>query len=292
MRQLKINKRITNRETEAVSKYLNEVSKIPLLEDDQESEVAIKAAAGDELALQKLVKSNLRFVVSVAKQYQNRGLPLPDLINDGNYGLIKAAKKFDNNRGFKFISYAVWWIRQAIMQALAEQSRTVRIPSNQTTSINKINKAVSKLEQTLEREPTDDEVQEALEGLDITDIKVKDLRLITGRTVSLETPITEDDGALTLMDFIPNKDSISPDSDLNKESMRSDLEKVLNRLTPRQKSVICMYFGLLGQQSMTLEEIGEKFELTRERVRQIKDGALKILKCRNNSSVLRNHFDA
>lgn len=291
MRQLKISKRITNRDSESISKYFNEVSKIPLLTDGQEGELARKVLAGDEIALEKLVKSNLRFVISVAKQYQNRGLPLEDLVNDGNLGLIKAAKKFDNNRGFKFISYAVWWIRQAIMQSLAEQSRTVRIPSNQTTSINKINKTASYLEQTLEREPTDDEIQKALEDIDITDIKVKDLRMVTGRTVSLESPITEDDGALTLMDFIPNKDSLSPDSDLNKDSMKSDLEKVLNRLGQRQKSVICMYFGLLGQQAMTLEEIGEHFELTRERVRQIKDGALKVLKCRTNSSVLRHHFD-
>jgi RNA polymerase primary sigma factor len=291
MRQLKITKRITNRESDSISKYFNEVSKIPLLTDAQESELAVKAAAGDEKALEQLVKGNLRFVVSVAKQYQNRGLPLGDLVNDGNVGLIKAAKKFDNNRGFKFISYAVWWIRQAIMQSLAEQSRMVRIPSNQTSSINKINKAISSLEQQLEREPTDEEIQQALEDIDIKDIKVKELRMVSGRTVSLEAPVTEEDGALTLLDFIPNKDSTSPDSDLNKDSMKADLEKVLNRLTPRQKSVVCMYFGLLGQQSMTLEEIGEYFQLTRERVRQIKDGALKVLKCRGNSSILRQHFN-
>ena len=291
MRQLKITKRITNRESESISKYFNEVSKIPLLTDVQESDLAVRASAGDEKALEQLVKGNLRFVVSVAKQYQNRGLPLEDLVNDGNFGLIKAAKKFDNNRGFKFISYAVWWIRQAIMQSLAEQSRMVRIPSNQTSSINKINKAISSLEQHLEREPTDEEVQQALEDIDIKDIKVKELRMVSGRTVSLEAPVTEEDGALTLLDFIPNKDSASPDSDLNKDSMKSDLEKVLNRLTPRQKSVVCMYFGLLGQQAMTLEEIGEHFQLTRERVRQIKDGALKVLKCRGNSSILRQHFN-
>jgi len=289
MRQLKITKRITNRDSESITKYFNEISKIPLLTDTQEIDLAKKATSGDDKALDKLVRGNLRFVISVAKQYQNRGLPLEDLVNEGNLGLIKAAKKFDSNRGFKFISYAVWWIRQAIMQSLAEQSRLIRIPSNQTSSIYKVNKAISNLEQILEREPTDDEVQQSLEGIDV---KVKDVRMMTGRTVSLETPISEDDGALTLMDFIPNKDSISPDSDLNKESMKADLEKVLDRLTPRQKSVVCMYFGLLGQQAMTLEEIGEYFELTRERVRQIKDGALKILKCRVNSSILRQHFDA
>lgn len=292
MRQLKITKRITNRDSDSVNKYFNEVSKIPLLTEDQENELALKAAQGDEKALADLVKSNLRFVISVSKHYQNRGLDLPDLINEGNIGLIKAAKKFDSNRGFKFISYAVWWVRQSIMQALAEQSRMIRIPNNQSSSMQKVNKVVSSLEQQLEREPTDEEIQSALEELEIKDIKVRDLKLMVGRTVSLESPVTEDDGALTMLDFIPNKDSLSPDNDLTKDSMKSDLSKVLDRLSPRQKSVICMYFGLLGQQAMTLEEIGEYFELTRERVRQIKDGALKVLKCRSNSAILRQHFDA
>jgi len=291
MRQLKITKRITNRDSDSVNKYFNEVSKIPLLTETQENDLALKAAQGDERALSDLVKSNLRFVISVSKHYQNRGLDLPDLINEGNIGLIKAAKKFDSNRGFKFISYAVWWVRQSIMQALAEQSRMIRIPNNQTSSLHKVSKVVSTLEQQLERDPTDEEIQSALEELDIKDIKVRDLKLMVGRTVSLQSPVTEDDGALTMLDFIPNKDSLSPDNDLTKESMKSDLSKVLDRLSPRQKSVICMYFGLLGQQAMTLEEIGEFFDLTRERVRQIKDGALKVLKCRVNSSILRQHFD-
>jgi RNA polymerase primary sigma factor len=288
MRQLKITKRITSRDSESITKYFNEVNKIPLLTAEQESELAKKASTGDEDALDKLVKGNLRFVISVAKQYQNRGLPLEDLVNDGNVGLIRAAKKFDNNRGFKFISYAVWWIRQAIMQSLAEQSRMIRIPNNQTASLYKINKAFAKLEQQLEREPTDEELEKSLEGIDVN---VKDLKLIMARTISLDSPVGDEDGSLTLLDCTADKNSTSPDFDLNKESMKSDLVKVLDRLTPRQKSVVCMYFGLLGQQAMTLEEIGEHFDLTRERVRQVKDGALKILKCRNNSSVLRQHFD-
>lgn len=290
MRQLKITKTITSRDSESITKYFNEISKLPLLTSDQESELATLAATGDEAALEKLVKGNLRFVVSVAKQYQNRGLPLGDLINDGNVGLIRAAKKFDNNRGFKFISYAVWWIRQAIIQSIAEQSRTIRIPNNQTASVHKINKTMASLEQQLEREPTDEELEKALEGIDI-DVNIKDLRIIMGRTVSLDSPLSEEDGALTLLDCTANKDSMSPDSELNTESMKSDFDKVLDRLSPRQKAVISMYFGLLGQQAMTLEEIGEHFDLTRERVRQVKDGALKILKCRGNSSILRQYFD-
>lgn len=289
MRQLKISKRITNRDSESISKYFNEVSKIPLLSNEEECELAIKASSGDEIALEKLVKGNLRFVISVAKQYQNRGLPFEDLVNDGNFGLIRAAKKFDNNRGFKFISYAVWWIRQAIMQSIAEQSRTIRIPNNQTTSLYKINKAFTKLEQQLEREPTDEELEKALEGVDVN---LKEYKLIIGRTVSLDSPVGDEDGSLTLLDCTINNDSESPDSELNKDSMKSDLGKVLERLTIRQRLVICKYFGLLGEQPMTLEEIGEHFDLTRERVRQIKDNALKVLKCRNNSSILRQHFNA
>lgn len=293
MRQLKITKRITSRDSESITKYFNEVSKIPLLTNEQEVELAKKASSGDEEALNILVKSNLRFVISVAKQYQNRGLPLEDLVNDGNVGLIRAAKKFDNNRGFKFISYAVWWIRQAIMQSLAEQSRLIRVPNNQTASLYKINKAMSKLEQQLEREPTDEELQETLDSIESNqDFNVKDLRQLINRTVSLDSPMSEDDGALTLLDCTPNVDSLSPDNELNKTSMQSDLIKVLDRLTPRQKSVICMYYGLMGQQAMTLEEIGEHFSLTRERVRQVKDGAIKILKCHVNSSILRQYFDA
>jgi RNA polymerase primary sigma factor len=289
MRQLKITKRITSRDSESITKYFNEVSKIPLLSSEEECELAQKSSSGDEVALDKLVKSNLRFVISVAKQYQNRGLPLEDLVNDGNFGLIRAAKKFDNNRGFKFISYAVWWIRQAIMQSLAEQSRMIRIPNNQTASLSKINKTITKLEQQLEREPTNEELETALEGIDVN---IRDLKMIIGRTVSLDSPMGEEDGALTLLDCTIDKNGSNPDEELNKDSMKSDLVKVLDRLTERQKSVISMYFGLFGQQAMTLEEIGEHFNLTRERVRQIKDGAVKVLKCHVNSSILRQHFDA
>ena len=289
MRQLKISKRITNRDSESITKYFNEVNKIPLLTSEEENELALKAASGDGVALDKLVKGNLRFVISVAKQYQNRGLPLEDIINDGNVGLIKAAKKFDSNRGFKFISYAVWWIRQAILQSLAEQSRMIRIPNNQTASLYKVNKAVNALEQQLEREPTNEELEEALEGIDIN---IRDLKLINGRTVSLDSPIGDEDSSLTLLDCTADKNSLSPDNELNKDSMKTDLIKVLDRLASRQRLVITMYYGLLGQQPMTLEEIGDHLKLTRERVRQIKDGALRLLKCRNNSSVLRQHFDA
>src|ERR1035437_431419 len=292
MRQLKITQKITNRDSDSISKYFTEVNKIPLLTDTEEIELAYKVSQGDEVALSKLVESNLRFVISVAKQYQNRGLPLQDIINDGNFGLMKAAKKFDNNRGFKFISYAVWWIRQAIMQSLAEQSRMIRVPSNQMASVNKVNRAISKLEQTLEREPTDMEIQNSIKEFEGLDLKVKELRQVIGRTVSLECPTSEEVRALTLLDYIPNIDSISPDFNLNKESMKSDFEKVLSKLTPRQKSVVCMYFGLLGKQTMTLEEIGENLDLTRERVRQIKDGALRTLKCRGNSSILKQYFNA
>lgn len=287
MRQLKITQRITSRDSESVTKYFNEVNKIPLLTNEEECELAKKISEGDEKALETLVKGNLRFVISVAKQYQNRGLPFADLVNDGNIGLIKAAKKFDNNRGFKFISYAVWWIRQSIMQAIAEQARIIKIPHNQTASLYKMNKALSNLEQQLEREPTDAELQAVLE-----EINIKDLRIISGRTVSLDTPVGEEDGAMTLIDCTEDNNSVSPDENLNKESMKTDLEKVLDTLTPTQKSVICMYFGLLNKQPMTLEEIGESFDLTRERVRQIKESALKILKCRKNSSILRQYLDA
>jgi RNA polymerase primary sigma factor len=288
MRQLKITKQITNRESDSINKYFNEISKLPLLSENEESNLATKAAAGDSQALEALVKGNLRFVISVAKQYQNRGLDLPDLINEGNIGLIRAAKKFDNNRGFKFISYAVWWIRQSILHALAEHSRTVRIPPNQTASLAKFNKAISNLEQNLEREPTDEEIQAVLEEFDIS--KIKDMRTFSNKTLSLEAPVSDEEGSMTLLDYIPNKDSVTPDSELNKESFKDDLLKVLNRLNERQQTVIILYYGLKGQQPLTLEDIGIKLNLTRERVRQIKDTALRVLKGRINSSVLMQHM--
>jgi len=288
MRQLKITKQITNRESDSINKYFNEISKLPLLSEDEESNLATKAAAGDSRALDSLVKGNLRFVISVAKQYQNRGLDLPDLINEGNIGLIRAAQKFDNNRGFKFISYAVWWIRQAILHALAEHSRTVRIPPNQTASLTKFNRAMSSLEQSLEREPTDEEIQSIMQDFDVS--KIRDMRTFNNKTLSFDAPMSDEDGAMTLLDYIPNKDSVVPDSELNKESFKEDLIKVLNRLNERQRAVIIMYYGLKGNQPSTLEDIGDKLNLTRERVRQIKDGALRFLKGRVNSSVLMQHM--
>jgi RNA polymerase primary sigma factor len=287
MRQLIITKRITERNSQSINTYLSEVSKGELLKEEEEFELAKLSEKGDEKALNKLIEKNLRFVISVAKQYQHHGMPLEDLINDGNLGLIKAAKKFDSSRGFKFISYAVWWIRQSILQSLSENSRTIRIPTNQNVSLNKINRTISVLEQELEREPTDEEIQESLKGLDIG---IKDLRAVITKPVSLDTPI-KDGEDLCYIDLIPNHDSKRPDESFHYDSMQSDIEKVLNRLMPRQKRILCMYFGLLGHQTMTLEEIGQYFELTRERVRQIKDSSLRVLKCRGNSKMLRQYFD-
>lgn len=304
MRQLKITRRITAREQDSITAYFAEVSKLPLLTQEQESELAHKAMAGDERALKALVEGNLRFVISVAKQYQNQGLPLPDLINEGNVGLIKAAKKFDDNRGFKFISYAVWWIRQAILQSIAEQSRIVRIPSNQVNSLNRVNRTIAALEQKFEREPTIDEIEAALVELGYSmpkddeidrregkkkSINVPDVMKIGGRSVSLDAPVGEGED-MVFMDFIPNHDSKAPDHDFNREALQSDIERVLNKLKPREKRVLCMYYGLMGYQQMTLEEIGEYFGLTRERVRQIKTDAIYDLKTKDNSTVLRQHF--
>lgn len=287
MRQLKISKRITAKETESISSYFTEISKIKLITTEEEVEFAKRASAGDKDALDMLVKSNLRFVVSVAKQYQNYGVPIEDLINEGNIGLIKAARKFDHNRGFKFISYAVWWIRQAIMQTVAEQSRLIRVPNNQATAIHKVNRTIAALEQKLDREPTDDELEEALVG---TDIKLKDIRNAqTAKTVSLDSPINDGEES-TLLDFIPNDGSPSPDEEFLGHSMRHDMDVVLKKLPPRHKRILCMYYGILGYQPMTLEEIGQYFELTRERVRQIKDNSLRLLKCRNSSVILKQYF--
>jgi RNA polymerase primary sigma factor len=287
MRQLKISKKITSRETDSISSYFTDISKIKLLTSEEEVELAKKIASGDKEALDAMVKSNLRFVVSVAKQYQSYGVPIEDLINEGNIGLIKAARKFDYNRGFKFISYAVWWIRQAIMQAVSEQSRLIRVPNNQATAMHKVNRTIAALEQKFEREPTDEELETALVG---TEIKLKDIRNAqTARTVSLDSPVQDGEDS-TLMEYIPNEGSPSPDEEFLGQSMRHDMDSVLNRLPSRHKRILCMYFGILGYQSMTLEEIGHYFELTRERVRQIKDNSLRILKCRNNSMVLKQYF--
>lgn len=288
MRQLKIAKQVTNRETASLDKYLQEIGKVDLITADEEVELAIKIKAGDQLALDRLTKANLRFVVSVSKQYQNQGLSLPDLINEGNLGLIKAAQRFDETRGFKFISYAVWWIRQSILQALAEQSRIVRLPLNKIGAINKINKAFSKLEQEYEREPTADEIATIL---DVTEYDVKESMRNAGRHVSMDAPLTvSDDSASNLYDVFSSDDGESTEGTLMNESLRREVERALHTLTPREADVVRLYFGLNGEHSMTLEEIGEKFELTRERVRQIKEKAIRRLKHTSRSRILKTYL--
>jgi len=274
MRQLKIIKQVTNRETPSLDKYLHEIGKVDLISAEEEVELACRIKNGDVKALDKLIRANLRFVVSVSKQYQNQGLSLPDLINEGNLGLIKSAQRFDETRGFKFISYAVWWIRQSILQALAEQARIVRLPLNKIGSINKINKTFADLEQKYEREPS---VQEIAEVLEMMPEDVKEALKIAGRHVSMDAPITQDEET-TLYDVILSKDSPSPDKSLLTDSLRKEIERVLSTLTYRESNIIRLYFGLNGKHPHTLEEIGEEFSLTRERVRQIKEKAIKRLK--------------
>ncbi len=286
MRQLKITKQVTNRETASLDKYLQEIGKVDLITADEEVELAQKIKAGDKKALEKLVKANLRFVVSVAKQYQNQGLTLPDLINEGNLGLIKAAKRFDETRGFKFISYAVWWIRQSILQALAEQSRIVRLPLNKIGSINKINKMYAKLEQENERPPSPEELAEALD-MSINDVKISLKN--AGRHISMDAPLVEGEES-NLYDVLRSGESPSPDKDLMLESLRTEIERALNTLTPREADVIKLYFGLNGNHMMTLEEIGETFDLTRERVRQIKEKAIRRLKHTSRSKILKSYL--
>jgi len=286
MRQLKIAKQVTNRDTASLDKYLTEIGKVELINAEQEVELAKKIKEGDQRAMEKLVKANLRFVVSVAKQYQNQGLTLPDLINEGNLGLIKAAQRFDETRGFKFISYAVWWIRQSILQALAEQARIVRLPLNKIGSINKINKAFSELEQKFEREPSAEEIAEILE---ISENEVKESMQNSGRHVSMDAPLTEgEDG--DMYDVVRSGDSPSPDNQLVIESLRQEIEKSLTTLTPREADVLRLFFGLAGETAMTLEEIGERFDLTRERVRQIKEKAIRRLKQGTRNRLLKSYL--
>ena len=266
MRQLKITKQVTNRETASLDKYLQEIGKVDLITAEEEVELAQRIKAGDQIALEKLTKANLRFVVSVAKQYQNQGLTLPDLINEGNLGLIKAAQRFDETRGFKFISYAVWWIRQSILQALAEQSRIVRLPLNKIGSINKINKTYAFLEQAHERAPSAEEIAKEL---DMTINDVKESLKNSGRHVSMDAPLVEGEDS-NLYDVLNSGESPNPDKTLLHESLRTEIERALETLTPREADVVRLYFGLGNQHAMTLEEIGETFDLTRERVRQIK----------------------
>ena len=286
MRQLKITKQVTNRETASLDKYLQEIGKVDLITAEEEVELAQKIRAGDERALDKLTKANLRFVVSVAKQYQNQGLTLPDLINEGNLGLIKAAKRFDETRGFKFISYAVWWIRQSILQALAEQSRIVRLPLNKIGSINKINKMYAFLEQANERVPSAEEIAKELE-MTISD--VKESMKNSGRHVSMDAPLVEGEDS-NLYDVLRSGESPNPDKNLMHESLRTEIERALETLTPREADVIRLYFDLGEKHAMTLEEIGETFDLTRERVRQIKEKAIRRLKHTSRSKILKTYL--
>ncbi|HOZ15672.1 MAG TPA: RNA polymerase sigma factor RpoD/SigA [Tenuifilaceae bacterium] len=286
MRQLKIIKQVTNREAVSLDKYLHEIGKVDLLTADEEVNLARKLKEGDEDAMAKLVKANLRFVVSVAKQYQNQGLSLPDLINEGNVGLIKAAQRFDETRGFKFISYAVWWIRQSILQALAEQARIVKLPLNKIGSINKVNRALTELEQKFEREPTIGELSETLE---LAPDDIKEALRSNSRHISMDAPLTQDEDG-NMYDVILSPDSPQPDRGLLNESLRREIERALATLTPREANIIRLYFGLNGKHPHTLEEIGEEFDLTRERVRQIKEKALKRLKQATRSKILKSYL--
>ncbi|MFL2585586.1 MAG: RNA polymerase sigma factor RpoD/SigA [Parvicellaceae bacterium] len=286
MRQLKITKSITNRESQSLDKYLQEIGREELITAEKEVELAQRIKQGDQLALEKLTKANLRFVVSVAKQYQNQGLTLPDLINEGNLGLIKAAQRFDETRGFKFISYAVWWIRQSILQALAEQSRIVRLPLNQVGSLNKINKAFSKLEQEFERPPSSDELATAL---DLPEEKVKDTLKVSGRHVSVDAPFVDGEDN-SLLDVMVNNDSPKADIELMKESLQREIERSLSTLSDREKDVVMLFFGIGMQHGLTLEEIGAKFDLTRERVRQIKEKAIRRLRHNSRSKLLKSYL--
>jgi len=286
MRQLKITKQVTNRETASLDKYLQEIGKVDLITADEEVELAQRIKAGDQRALEKLTKANLRFVVSVAKQYQNQGLTLPDLINEGNLGLIKAAQRFDETRGFKFISYAVWWIRQSILQALAEQSRIVRLPLNKIGSINKINKMFALLEQSNERPPSAEEIAKEL---DMTVNDVKESMKNSGRHLSMDAPLVEGEDS-NLYDVLRSGESPNPDRELIHESLQTEIERALETLTPREADVVRLYFGLGDQHPMTLEEIGETFDLTRERVRQIKEKAIRRLKHTSRSKILKTYL--
>ena len=286
MRQLKISKQITNRESQSLDKYLQEIGKVDLLTADEEVVLAKRIREGDQLALEKLTKANLRFVVSVAKQYQNQGLSLGDLINEGNLGLIKAAQRFDETRGFKFISYAVWWIRQSILQALAEQSRIVRLPLNRVGSLNKISKTFSELEQKFEREPSPEELAEVLE---VSASEVVYTMKISGRHVSMDAPFVQGEEN-SLLDVLENDGDEKPDDGLMTDSLRKEVQRALSTLTSREADVITLYFGLNGEHAMTLEEIGEKFNLTRERVRQIKEKAIRRLRHTSRSKTLKPYL--
>lgn len=283
---MRISKQFTTRENQSLDKYLQEIGKVELLTPEQEIELAVKMKKGDHAAMEQLTKANLRFVVSVAKQYQNQGLSLGDLINEGNLGLIKAARRFDETRGFKFISYAVWWIRQSILQALAEQSRIVRLPLNRVGAINKIGRAYSSLKQEFEREPSAEEIAEALE-MDVEEIS--DTLRISSKQVSVDAPFVSGEEN-SLLDVIEDIQQPSPDTELISESLKEEIKSVLSILPEREAEVIKLYFGLEGEYAMTLEEIGEKFNLTRERVRQIKEKAIRKLRHNSKSKVLKSYL--
>jgi RNA polymerase primary sigma factor len=286
VRQLKISKQITNRESQSLDKYLQEIGKVDMISADEEVQLAVRIRAGDEIAIQKLTKANLRFVVSVAKQYQNNGLSLGDLINEGNLGLIKAASRFDEKRGFKFISYAVWWIRQSILQALAEQSRIVRLPLNRVSSLNKLSKTVSELEQKFQREPSYEEMSLSM---GISEEEVMLTHQIAGRHVSLDAPFVQGEEN-SLLDTLSNSSDVTPETKLMNDSLQGEVARALSTLTARESDVISYYFGLNGFESMTLEEIGDKFNITRERVRQIKEKATRRLKHTSRSKALRGYL--
>tara|TARA_B110000285_G_scaffold109241_1_gene123987 strand:+ start:631 stop:1500 length:870 start_codon:yes stop_codon:yes gene_type:complete len=288
MRQLKIIKQVTNRETASLDKYLLEIGRVDLITAEEEVELAQLIKKGDEKALEKLTKANLRFVVSVAKQYQNQGLSLPDLINEGNVGLIKAAKRFDESRGFKFISYAVWWIRQSILQGLAEQARVVRLPLNKIGTISKINRAFSELEQRLERPPS---ASEMADFLDVSIDEIQQSLQNSGRHVSMDAPLVEGDNSSSSMyDILPNDSLPGPEKGLVLESLRTEINRSLSTLTLREGEVVKMFFGLNEKTPMTLEEIGDRFELTRERVRQIKEKAIRRLRLTTRSKMLKSYL--
>jgi RNA polymerase primary sigma factor len=286
MRQLKITKSITNRESASLDKYLQEIGREELISVEEEVELAQRIKRGDQEALDKLTRANLRFVVSVAKQYQNQGLSLPDLINEGNLGLIKAAEKFDETRGFKFISYAVWWIRQSILQALAEQSRIVRLPLNQVGSINKINKAVQKFEQEHERQPSPEELADIL---NMPSEKIADTMRVSGRHISVDAPFSSDDDSNNLLDVLPNEDTPDADTTLVNESLNTEIDRALSTLTDKERDIVKSFFGI-GRPEMTLEEIGEQSGLTRERVRQIKEKAIRRLRHGARSRLLKGYL--
>lgn len=286
MKQLKITKQITNRESESLDRYLQEIAKVDLISAEDEVELAIRIKQGDQVALEKLTKANLRFVVSVSKQYQNRGLNLCDLINEGNLGLIKAAKRFDETRGFKFISYAVWWIRQSIIQALAEQSRIIRLPLNRVGSIAKISRAFSELEQKFQREPSSEELSEIL---NMPAEEINSCLKMSGQHISIDAPFTQEEN-MSMIDILPDEKEDTPDSELLKDSLKREITRALATLTKRESDVIVFYFGLCGNSPMTLEEIGQVFHLTRERVRQIKERATRRLRYTTRSKILRSYL--